>query len=34
MVIIEDLTQAWPLSGEAALKSAKRLARLAETTPE
>ena len=33
MVIIEGLTQAWPLSGEAALKSAKRLAHLAEITP-
>jgi len=33
MVIIEGLTQAWPLSQNAALKSAKRLAQLAETAP-
>jgi AcrR family transcriptional regulator len=33
MVIIEGLTQAWPLSREAALRSAVRLAHLAETTP-
>lgn len=33
MVIIEGLTQAWPLSGKAALNSAKRLASLAEATP-
>jgi len=31
MVIIEGLMQAWPLSGEAALASAKRLAHLSET---
>jgi AcrR family transcriptional regulator len=30
MVIIEGLTQAWSLSGEAALTSAKRLAKMAE----
>ena len=30
MVVIEGLTQAWPLSQDAALTSAKRLARLAE----
>ncbi len=34
MVIIEGLTQAWPLTREAALKSAVRLAHLAETTPD
>lgn len=33
MVIIEGLTQAWPLSKDAALTSAKRLAHLAETAP-
>lgn len=33
MVIIEGLTQAWPLSREAALTSAKRLAHLAEAAP-
>lgn len=30
MVVIEGLTQAWPLSQDAALASAKRLAKLAE----
>lgn len=31
LLIIEGLTQVWPLSQDAALTSAKRLARLAET---
>ncbi|WP_368187935.1 TetR/AcrR family transcriptional regulator [Aestuariibius sp. HNIBRBA575] len=33
LVIIEGLTQAWPLSKDAALSSAKRLAQLAEGKP-
>lgn len=33
LVIIEGLTQAWPLSKEAALTSARRLAHMAETAP-
>ncbi|WP_227511995.1 TetR/AcrR family transcriptional regulator [Tritonibacter mobilis] len=33
MIIIEGLTQAWPLCKDAALASAKRLARLAASSP-